>query len=155
SAQPITRPLLDKIASPYIVPPVQEQVFSSTHPFFAADVTRTYLVQPTFWTLSSPPSQIGDVTGYQGDWSTRFTFVTFYHPYARTFLRELEIGGIPGLMARNLQLNPQAVRGRTPAFDFGSYVPTGYVTKPHPGDAGAQDPGESALDFAVADAGAY
>jgi hypothetical protein len=154
---PSTLEVLGSITSPYIVPPVQEQVFDSTHPFFVGDVTRSYLVQPTFYTVSSYPAGIPDVTSYGGQWSTLFTFSTFYHPYARTFLRELEIGGISQLMSRNLQLNPQTVRGWTPPFDFAAlYQPRPVVvTSPYPGAPGAQDPGETALDFALADAGAY
>ena len=157
-----TREVLGSITNPYIVPPAQEPVFDSTEPFFVGDVTRSYLVQPTFYTLSSQPSQILDITDYRGGWSTEFTFVTFYHPYARTFLRELEVGGIPQLMSRELQLNPQGVRGWSPPFDFGElYSPQPCVTTPYPGAgtqdpaAGTQDPGETALDFSVADAGAY
>src|SRR5262249_49802432 len=83
-------------------------------------------------------------------------FETFYHPYARTFLRELEIGGVPQLMARTLQVNPQAVRGWTPSFDFNAlYNPQPPVVKPYPGAAGASDPGETGLDFAPGSAGAY
>ncbi len=77
-------------------------------------------------------------------WTTRYQFETFYHPYARTFLRELEIGGIPRLMSRNLQLNPQTVRGWPTAFNFQSlYDPQPAVATPYPGTANAPDPGET------------
>jgi hypothetical protein len=89
-------------------------------------------------------------------WNTRFEFLTFYHPYARTFLREYEIGGVPQLMSRNLQTNPQGVRGWTPSFNFQTiYNPKPPVVTPYPGATGAMDPGETALDFAVADSGSY
>ncbi len=148
-------PLLATITNPRMVVPAQEPVFDSTDPFFVADPTRTYLVQPTYYTISSSPKEIPNLPLY-GQWSTRFVFETFYHPYARTFLRELEIGGVPQLMARELQVNPQGVRGWSPAFDFGSlYSPCPPVATPYPGAAGAPDPGETALDFAVGDSGAY
>jgi hypothetical protein len=58
-------------------------------------------------------------------------------------------------MSRNLQLNPQAVRGRA-NFDFAAlYQPQTYVAQPYPGAAGAPDPGESTLDFDPACGGAY
>jgi hypothetical protein len=153
--QPGTVELLARITNPRITVPPQEPVFDSTDPFFVADPTRTYLVQPTYYTVSSSPAEITNLA-YINQWSTRFVFESFYHPYARTFLRELEIGGVPQLMSRNLQLNPQSVRGWTPAFDFNSiYDPQSPVAKPYPGTAGAPDPGESALDFAVGDSGAY
>ena len=160
-----TRAVLGTITSPYIVPPAQEPVFDSTAPFFVGDVTRSYLVQPTFYTLSSHPSQILDITTYQGHWSTEFTFVTFYHPYARTFLRELEIGGIPQLMSRELQLNPQDVRGWSTPFDFCKLyspqplrhhaLPGSGQSRPGGDPESAPDPGETALDFRVGDVGAY
>lgn len=153
--QPGTIELLASITNPRIIVPPQEPVFDSTDPFFVADPTRTYLVQPTYYTVSSSPAEITSLA-YVNQWSTRFVFESFYHPYARTFLRELEIGGVPQLMSRQLQLNPQSVRGWTPTFDFNSiYGPQPPVAKPYPGTVGAPDPGESALDFAVGDAGAY
>ena len=61
-------------------------------PFFIADDSRTYLVQPHYYTISSSPQELENLA-YVQQWSTRYEFETFYHPYARTFLRELEIGG--------------------------------------------------------------
>jgi hypothetical protein len=152
--------LLGQITNPHIIVPSQELIFDSTDPFFVADPTRTYLVQPTFYTISSNPQEITDIT-YMSQWSTSYVFETFYHPYARTFLRELEIGGISQLMERNLQTNPQGVRGWTPAFNFQTlYNPQPPVAKPYPGAAPtpatpSPDPGETSLDFAIGDAGAY
>jgi hypothetical protein len=152
--------LLGQITNPHIIVPSQELTFDSTDPFFVADPTRTYLVQPTFYTISSNPQEITDIT-YMSQWSTSYVFETFYHPYARTFLRELEIGGISQLMERNLQTNPQGVRGWTPDFNFQTlYDPQPPVAKPYPGAAPTPaaptpDPGETSLDFAIGDAGAY
>jgi hypothetical protein len=159
--------ILGKITSPHIVVPQQElPIFDSADPFFVADPARTYLVQPQYYTMvSSMPQELTTLAGLS-QWSTSYAFQTFYHPYARTFLRELEIGGVPQLMARNLQVNPQTVRGWTTCaasypFNFESlYSPeppgqNSYVEQPYPGDAGAPDPGESALDFAAGSSGAY
>ena len=71
-------------------------------------------------------------------------------------MRELEIGGVDRLMARTMQLTPQPVRGWSSSFDFNAiYNPQPPVAQPYPGVAGAPDPGESALDFAIGSAGAY
>ena len=117
NGQPSTVELLGTITNPRIVVPPQEPVFDSADPFFVADPHRTYLVQPTYWTVSSSPQELTNLA-YISQWTTKFEFETFYHPYARTMLRELEIGGVDQLMARNLQVNPQAVRGWTPPFNF-------------------------------------
>ncbi|MGA9671372.1 MAG: neuraminidase-like domain-containing protein, partial [Terracidiphilus sp.] len=147
--------LLGTIKNPTVVVPFKEAVFDSTDPFFVYDPTRTYLVQPTYYTVSSSPQEITSLK-YMNSWNTHFEFLTFYHPYARTFLREYEIGGVRQLMSRTLQNNPQAVRGWTPNFNFQTiYSPKPPVVTPYPGATGAMDPGESALDFAVGDSGAY
>lgn len=150
---PTSITLLNNINNPRIVVPQQEGVFDSLDPFFVADLVRTYLVLPQYYTVSSSPQELQTVSGFQ-QWSTSYIFQSFYHPYARTFLRELEIGGVSQLLSRNLQLNPLTVRGWSSVpgwptfFDFNSiYGPTNYVATPFPGAPGAPDPGESALDF--------
>jgi hypothetical protein len=151
---PISILLFNSITNPRIIIPQQEGIFDSADPFFVADPTRTYFVLPQYSTFSSSPVQLPGVPSY-GQWYTRYVFQTFYHPYARTFLRELEIGGVPQLMSRNLQINPQSVRG-LPTFDFGAlYGPTWFVEQPYPGATGAPDPGETNLDFDPACGGAY
>ena len=89
-------------------------------------------------------------------WTGLYQFQTFYHPFARTMLRELEIGGVPGLMSSDLQKNPQVKRGWKPLFDFGSiFQPSVAVAQPFPGQTNAQDVGESALDFSAGCTCAY
>jgi hypothetical protein len=155
NATPGNVTLLDTIVAPRIVIPQQEPTFDSLDPFFVNDPGRTYLVQPAFYTLGSRPTEI-DSLAYVSQWSTAFQFETFYHPYARTFLRELEVGGVDQLMSRNLQLNPQQVRGWPTTFDFQTiYQPQPPVAKPYPGAPGAPDPGETALDFDPGCGGAY
>lgn len=128
---PATVELLAAIDNPRIVIPMQEAVFDSEEPFFVRDPSRTYFVQPHFYTVSSSPQEL-DNLAYIPQWSTRFEFEPFYHPFARTFLRELEIGGADRLMQRNLQLNPLQVRGQG-GFDFSVlYQPQPPVAKPYP-----------------------
>jgi hypothetical protein len=147
--------LLNTIVNPRLIIPCQEPVFDSLDPFFVADLTRTYLVQPHFYTVSSSPQELSDLASAT-QWSTGYEFETFYHPYARTFLRELEIGGIPQLMSRDLQVNPQTVSGWPATFDFQAlYTPQPPVAIPYPGAPGAPDPGETALDFDPGSSGAY
>ena len=140
--------LLTTITNPRIVVPhVELPSFDSSDPFFVADPTRTYLVLPQYYNFFGSQFQ---------QWNTSYVFETFYHPYARTFLRELEIGGVPQLMARNLQVNPHTFSGWAPLDFSATYTPNQqYVAQPYPGAPGASDPGESALDFAVGSSGAY
>jgi hypothetical protein len=140
--------LLNSCINPRIVlspdSPSISVLSQSFSPFFIADPDRTYLVKPKTVIVDRPPSK------------TKYWFETFYHPYARTFLRELETGGIPRLMSRNLQTDPQAVRAAPVTFDFNDlYRPQDNVAKPFPGVAGAPDPGETALDFEPGSGGAY
>jgi hypothetical protein len=156
NGQPTSLELLGTITNPRMVIPQQEQPsFDSLDPFFVSDPTRTYLVQPTFYTVGSSPRALPDLT-YIGQWNTRFEFQTFYHPYARVFLRELEIGGVKQLMSRSLQVSPQVVRGWTPTFDFDLlYHPQTPVAYPYPGVSKDGDVGETLLDFAPGSSGAY
>ena len=161
---PTTLPLLQSVCSPAIVVPSQESQWDSTDPFFVSGIAggtalpggigvpRTYLVQPSFYATTSSHPQLTNLAN-ASQWSTAFTFQTFYHPYARTFLRELEVNGLDDLMA--MQLDPETVRAAA-AFDFTDYAPVSPpVTMPYPGPGNPDDPGESALDFTPADAGAF
>ena len=128
---PASVQLLGRITAPRIVVPMQEPVFDSVDPFFVSEPARSWFVQPHFYTVSSSPQEL-DNPPYNLPWGTRFAFAAFYHPFARTFLRELEIGGADRLMQRNLQLNPLQVRGQG-GFDFGVlYQPQPPVAQPYP-----------------------
>jgi hypothetical protein len=165
SGTPASVELLGNVINPRVVIPPQEAVFDSLDPFFVIDggggsgssprPPRTYLIEPEFYTVSSNPQEL-DSLAYAKQWTTRYTFQTFYHPFARTMLRELEIGGVPRLMSRTLQTNPEAVRGWSTAFDFGAiFKPRPPVATPYPGQANAPDVGETALDFSAGGTGAY
>jgi hypothetical protein len=128
---PASLELLHQIENPRLTAPQQEAVFDAADPFFVADPSRAYFVQPHYYTVSSSPTEI-DNLAYTPQWTTRFAFANFYHPFARTFLRELEIGGVDRLMQRRLQLDPLTVRGG-PSFDFDSaYKPQIPVVRPLP-----------------------
>jgi hypothetical protein len=130
-AAPVALTLLNTIDSQRVVIPMQDRTFASEDPFFAADATRTYLVSPHYYTVSSSPQELDNVT-YIPQWTTSYAFTPFYHPFARTFLRELEIGGTDRLMLGQIQIDPQAVRGQG-AFDFATaYQPQAAVMAPYP-----------------------
>jgi hypothetical protein len=130
-APPSNVELLGSITNPHIVIPQQEPVFDSADPFFVTEPARSYFVQPHYYTVSSSPQEL-DNLAYIPQWSTRYAFSVFYHPFARTFLRELEIGGTDQLMQRNLQINPQQVRGQG-TYNFANlYQPQPPVATPYP-----------------------
>jgi hypothetical protein len=130
--------LLEKIVdSRVVVSPNENEQLLFVKPFFVAEPTRTYLVQPHATSTAT------------------YDFETFYHPYAQTFLRELEIGGVSRLMSRNLQTDPQVVRGSPITFNFQSIYAPSHVSTPYPGTAGASDAGETWLDFDASSRGAY
>ena len=123
--------LLSQIQNPRLVIPQQEAVFDSADPFFVADPARCYFVQPHYYTVSSSPQEL-DNLAYIPQWSTRFKFSAFYHPFARTFLREIEIGGLDRLMSRNLQTAPLVVRNQNVTDFKTQYVPQPPVARPYP-----------------------
>ncbi len=123
SAQPVNVKLLNSIVNPRMIIPLQEQVFDSADPFFVEDQSRIFFIQTLNYTgPSSAPTFIANVP-YDTIWATEYFFRLFYHPFARTFLRELEIGGSSQLMRRSLQLSPESVSGRTPLDFIADYKP--------------------------------
>ncbi|HEY1892793.1 MAG TPA: neuraminidase-like domain-containing protein [Steroidobacteraceae bacterium] len=130
--------LLAQILSPRIVVPQQEPAFDSADPFFVADLSRTYFVRPYSHlarlratdTSTSLLGRIAEIAPYQ--WETNYTFETFHHPFARTFLRELEIGGPDQLMQRELQIAPLDVRGQGDYVFAALYLPQPPVNQPYP-----------------------
>ena len=143
--------LLNSVTAPRIVVPQQESFFNTQDPFFLDDPTRTFLVQPHFFASSTSTQEL--TYSFNANYWT-YSFHTFCHPFARTFLRELEVHGVPGLMARTLQLNPAETRGVASGI-FTTYVPQPLVQSPYPGTTGAPDVFETALDFSPAGTGAY
>jgi hypothetical protein len=143
NTSPVALTLLNTIDSQRVVVPMQDRVFDSADPFFAADSSRTFFVFPHYYTVSSSPQELDDLA-YIPQWTTSYAFTPFYHPYARTFLRELEVGGTDRLMLRTMQVDPQTVRGQG-NFDFAAvYQPQPPVMAPYP---------QEEIDFSVS--GAY
>ena len=157
TGQPVFVPgLLATITNPRIVIPHQEPDLNFAQPFFISDASRTFAMEQLEFKVTT--YSIGTVILE----TIAGAPVTFLKPaiirmLEEPFLRELEIGGVPQLMARNLQLAPQVVAGRTPLFDFNSaYGPSAqYVGQLYPGAAGSSDPGENSLDFTAGSFGAY
>jgi hypothetical protein len=131
--------LLGSISDPHLILPQQEPVWDSTDPFFVSStggnagapaVSRVFLVEPTNYVDPNAQAPLPRLA-YATQWMTSYTFSPFYHPFARTLLRELEIGGIPQLMQRSMQTSPQETRGWS--FDFKStYQPASAVSTPYP-----------------------
>jgi hypothetical protein len=152
--------LLGSITNPRISYSEADAIFESQDPFFVQDPSRSYLVQPHYYASSSTYQELPNHDGL-AQWYTRFAFQTYYHPFARLFLRQLEVGGVPKLMDRQLQTDPQSVRGWDASLNFNftaHYLPGAQVKEHYPGDPPLffnPDPGESALDFATGSSGAY
>src|SRR5262249_30060605 len=79
--------LLGAVERPHLILPQQEPVFDSADPFFNSDAARVFFVQPHYYTVSSAPVELDTLT-YIPQWTTQYAFSPFYHPFARTFLRE-------------------------------------------------------------------
>jgi hypothetical protein len=127
---PVNVTLLRTVSNPRIIVPQQEPVFDSMDPFFIADDSRCFLVEPHYYTVSSSPTELEPPLNVP-QWTTGYALAPFYHPFARTFLRELEIGGVDRFMRRSLQTDPQGIRGWS--FDFSStYQPTSAVLSTPP-----------------------
>lgn len=84
-------------------------------PFFYSDTGRTYFVESEWVTIQHGSSQTLQL---------RYRFAPFSHQYTALFLRELNRGGIPGLLRRAIQRFPQTFYP-TNSFNFASYQPTG------------------------------
>ena len=129
-----TLTLLGSIVNPRMIVPQQDSIFDSQDPFFISDPNRTFFVEPHYFTTSNPPQEITTL-GSRMTWTTSFALSPFYHPYATTFLRELEIGGVNRLMERDLQLKPETRSGWS-ALTSGKfqalYAPSAAVTAPFP-----------------------
>lgn len=110
--------------------------FPSQETFFYQDKMRTYLVIPTIQSNTEYPASKAKV--FVPD-STHYIFYEFYHPYTRTFIRELDRLGIPGLLNRQIQVSPQAI-APVNTFDFNA------VYHPHPPFVSAKSKTEQ-VDF--------
>lgn len=118
--------LLKKIPSgrTYTVIDAQAQGFVSTGTFATWDQHRTYTVDYVW-----QDTQVY----YSGAWHEhrvrQFNYHIHYHPFVELFIRELNIFGIPGLLNRQIQVDPASIPNVPALFDFSNYQPTGYVMK--------------------------
>ena len=111
--------LLRKITKgTYSVIDSQGGAFLNQGSFFTWDTHHTYFVdyiwQPGYshssasWWISSIAS---------------FRFFIHYHPFVELFIKELNRGGIKGLLNRRIQVEPDKVLGHPSLFDFSDYDP--------------------------------
>ncbi|UVI32917.1 Tc toxin subunit A-related protein [Paenibacillus spongiae] len=141
--------LLDSANAPFSLVITQQdiQFDSASRPFFYQDLERAYFIKPMMeykagnYFTTDLPSDPGS-TPYR----IRYTMYPFYHPYTTLFIRELNRTGIPGLLSRKVQTEPQSIPPAN-SFDFVSeYRPLATTA-----------PGESArkeiVDFSIG--GAY
>lgn len=74
--------------------------------------------------------------GWWGGWGTwqfaDFRFAIHYHPFVELFVKEVNAGGVKGLLNRRIQIAPQSVPGSPPLFDFATYQPSYYAPGPWP-----------------------
>lgn len=98
--------------------------FSNKNFFFFWDRDRSYFVDYgiTQYTTGSSRWQ-------QTFESVEFKFNIHYHPFVELFIKELNAGGIKGLLNRRIQVAPRAIPNAPATFDFNSYQPSGNVKK--------------------------
>ncbi|MFJ2256990.1 neuraminidase-like domain-containing protein [Streptomyces sp. NPDC087844] len=95
---------------------------------FLWDSRRTYQMSFSawtwwFWFFSS-----------WGGWTwANVRFDIHYHPYTDLFVKELNTGGVKGILNRRIQTDPHSVPGAPAPFDFAAYQPTEFnVPRPWP-----------------------
>lgn len=98
--------------------------FTNQNFFFFWDRDRSYFVDYliTQYTTGSYNSQ-------QTFESAEFRFNIHYHPFVELFIRELNAGGIKGLLNRRIQIAPRTVPNAPATFDFNTYQPSSNVRK--------------------------
>jgi hypothetical protein len=99
--------------------------FADTGCFFTWDPQRTYFADYQHQTHTSYWSNAWHVREF-----SRFRYFTHYHPFIETFIKELNIWGLPGLLNRRIQIAPDTVPDSPKPFDFATYKPhAGVVVK--------------------------
>ena len=112
----VSRSVLRRAPTPFRVVETQQetQLGRAARLFVYQDRNRAFLVRPEYRQLLA-------------DCRTRvqrraFEFNPLYHPYAGLFIRELNRGGVDGLLRRDLQTSPASFPPRN-TFDFAHYEP--------------------------------
>ncbi|MFB6454089.1 neuraminidase-like domain-containing protein [Chitinophaga sp. Hz27] len=114
--------LLNNTLNPFelVISQQDIQFNAAVHPVFYQDPQRAFFVKPE-WV-----SRFDAYNHYIGG-NYKYRFLPFYHPYSTLFLRELNRGGIPGLLNRKVQTQPAAFPpGNT--FNFNAYTPVSTST---------------------------
>ena len=119
----VTKKLLNNANDPFGLVFSQDKPFFDTarydlSPFFYQDRKRSFFIRQEWKDVT---------TGFDPNQSfkaMKYTFYTFYHPYAELFVRELNRSGLEGLLNRKIQLTPNSFYP-TNNFNFQSiYNPT-------------------------------
>ncbi|HSZ69478.1 MAG TPA: neuraminidase-like domain-containing protein [Solirubrobacteraceae bacterium] len=118
-----------------LITPHQSPTFDSRLPFFHRDSAREYFVAATnYYENEGSFSTARPEDVYEPFYRAEYRFWPFYHPFARLFVARLNIDGLQGLYAQELQLEPAKVA--EVEFDFATYYkPTAVVLEPYPQEA--------------------
>lgn len=133
----------------------QDTKLEDQRPLFYEDAARTFFVEPgtalipvstairsdrTYvYTFGSVRAR--DIIDVQVE--RRWKFQTYYHPYASTYIRELNRYGVPGLFNRKLQIEPQTFLGLDRPLNFlNEYQPEASVVD-------TTNPPADSVDFSV------
>lgn len=95
---------------------LQLNAMVTDHPMFYQDNQRAFFIKPEW---EARLNNYGQVIGQ----NRKYRFFPFYHPYTLLFIRELNRGGVDGLLKRTVQIHPESY---PPAnnFNFSAYAPT-------------------------------
>ncbi len=92
--------------------------------FFVWDTDRVYFVDYTW-----QENQLYTSRGRKTQVNSSFSFFIHYHPFVELFIKELNIGGLKGLLNRRIQVAPASIPGSPALWDFAGYQPTAKVAK--------------------------
>jgi hypothetical protein len=115
-----TRTLLTQALNPFELVISQQELqldtLNTDHPFFYQDSQRSFFIKPKW-------RQFFDRSGKGTGEIREYHVQPFYHPYTLLFIRELNRGGLDGLLTRKIQTSP---RDFAPVndFNFNQYGPT-------------------------------
>ncbi len=114
----VDRKLLQKIERPVVTVSGTERQFDARDPFFFHDPRRTFFVLPLL-----PGHGHAYYNGGTTVKNTVYEIHGHYHPFAETFIRELNAGGLDALFNRRLQTHPGEFHP-DPIFSVGAYTPS-------------------------------
>lgn len=120
-----TTTLLSGAISPFELVITQQDLQLDTtatdRPMFYQDKKRAFYIKPEWEAVLDNYGQIMNYT-------RKYRFLPFYHPYTMLFIREFNREGIDGILNRKIQTSPQTF-APTNTFSFSStYVPSSVST---------------------------